>query len=189
MRPSILVDLALGATIAVVVAVVAVVQFIPPPGVTILGATDDAMAPGLPAGTAIVARDVPYTELRAGDVIAFQPPGPGPLLRRIEEIRSLGPSLPDTYLVVRADDRPTPEPVLVRAHRVLGRVDASVPLLGYLVAAASSSLGMWAIVSILGSLLTVRLLWDEVRAPARRRLLLPELGAAAIPEVGTAGRS
>jgi signal peptidase I len=168
-RALLAVDILLGSLTALIAAVVIVTQFATPAGVTLLGTVDRAMAPSLPAGTAVVVREVPYNELGEGDAVAFQPPGPGPMVRRIVEVRSLGPSLPETYFRVAADDTRTPEAVLVRAHRVLGRVDATFPLLGYLVAAASSSMGTWLLVSVLGSLLTVRLVLDEVRDAGRRR--------------------
>jgi hypothetical protein len=165
------VNLAIALLVVVLVAAVLATRFAPATGYRVAGVLGDFMAPALPAGTAVAARTVPYPELRVGDAILVQPAGSAPVVRRIEEIRVLGTGAADTYFRIKADGLDRPEPVLVRPHQVLGRVDAALPYAGYLVLAASTDLGFWLIVSIVGSVLTIQLIADEVFGRRHRQIL------------------
>jgi hypothetical protein len=160
-----------GALLAVVVlvALVVVAQLAPTPGLRVIGITGNTMAPALPDGSAIAVRVVPFTELERGDAILIHSTGPGSIVRRIVEVRSLGTARSDVFFQVQADTSDLPEATLVRASRVLGRVEVAVPLLGHVITASSTQLGVWSLLSALGSLVTIRLLIDELAARGRPR--------------------
>ncbi|MFC4785387.1 S26 family signal peptidase [Nocardioides sp. MAHUQ-72] len=89
----------------------------------------DEMAPTIQRGAVLIERDVPVSDLRAGDVITFHPPGhaglEGPVTRRIVRIEA-GRAL------TRADSHPATDPWTVSLDRpTQQRVVVAVPYVGY----------------------------------------------------------
>jgi hypothetical protein len=142
-------------------------------GIRLASVVGEAMAPTLPSGSAVIVRTVSHDAVTPGDLILIGVATPDPVVRRVVEVRSLGTTAIDVYFQVQADGADGPESRLVRARDVLGRVDGAIPLLGHLLAATASQLGTWTLLSALGSLLTLRLVVDEITA---RRPSDPERG-------------
>lgn len=91
-----------------------------------------SMAPAIPRGSlAIVSPISPY-ELQEGDVVAFRDPADGRrrLLHRAVAVIDRRGSGGGSFLRTQGDANATADPLLVPAHRVLGRMRWHVPRLG-----------------------------------------------------------
>ena len=91
--------------------------------------TSDAMAPSIDRGAVVLERTVPVSDLRAGDVITFRPPGhsgaQGRVTRRIVSIEAGRAS-------TRADARAADDPWTLPLDRPTEqRVVAALPYVGY----------------------------------------------------------
>jgi signal peptidase len=91
--------------------------------------TGDEMAPGIGRGSVMLEREVPISDLRAGDVITFDPPRDarlqGPVTRRIVTIR-------DGWAQTRADSGSSLDPWILRLDAPTEkRVVAALPYVGY----------------------------------------------------------
>ena len=99
--------------------------------------TNDDMAPAIDRGSVVLERKVPVSDLRAGDVITFRPPGgagvEGRVTRRIVSIDA-GRAL------TRADARRAPDPWTLPLDRPTEqRVVAALPYVGYVYLAVIDS--------------------------------------------------
>ena len=90
--------------------------------------TDTGMEGSLGRGSLVLARDVPPTDLRPGDVITFRPPGGAPGERVTRRIQSIDGAVVTT----RADATGTADPWTVRLSAAsYSRVALGVPWIGY----------------------------------------------------------
>ena len=109
-----------------------------------------SMAPALPVGSLVTLNDVDPDQLRAGDVVSVRADNGVLVTHRV--VRAL--DLPSgRHLELRGDANPSPDPVLVPASAVVGRVDRVVPMAGYVVAMLGSAAGLAAIVAFLAAAL------------------------------------
>lgn len=109
--------------------------------------TGDEMSPGIGRGSVVLERDVPVSDLRAGDVITFEPPLDsgleGQVTRRIV-------SISNGWAQTRADSGSALDPWTLRLDDPTEkRVVAALPLVGY-VYLASVALGPVAAVAVSG---------------------------------------
>lgn len=114
----------------------------------------DSMAPALHAG------DVAFlgfaAGIDAGDVVAFQPDGGGPMvLHRVIAVLEEGGGV---AFRTKGDANQEPDPSLVRSDQVVGKLLWTLPFYGHAVSAARTPLGIAAIlaISLLGAALEVR---------------------------------
>lgn len=129
--------------------------------------TGDDMSPGIGRGSVVLERDVPVSDLRAGDVITFEPPADsgveGEVTRRIV-------SISNGWAKTRADSGSALDPWTLRLDRPTEkRVVAALPYVGYvylaLVAPGPIAVVVAAVVGLLGLLVAVAL--GRRRSPAR----------------------
>jgi signal peptidase len=168
--------------IALVIATVVVARVIPQlTGGQVFVVGGGSMEPYLPLGSAVVAVPVAAEDLRVEQVVSVRVgPRKAVFTHRIIRIVEREDGL---WLATQGDANPEPDPSLIPASAVVGRVDWQVPYLGYLVTLLSSISGVAFVVSLSGFLLAgawlLETLEDDQRA-ARRR---PASGLAP----GTAG--
>ncbi|MEW6223316.1 MAG: signal peptidase I [Chloroflexota bacterium] len=172
--------------IGLVVATVVVARVIPQlTGGTVFVVGGGSMEPHLPVGAAVVAFPVATEDLRVEQVVSVRVgPQRAVFTHRIIRIVAREDGL---WLATQGDANPEPDPSLVRASAVIGRVDWQVPYLGYLVALLGSIPGVAFVVSLSGFLLAgawlLETLEDDQRAARRRHAT----GLAAGSAAGSAG--
>jgi signal peptidase I len=117
-----------------------------------------SMEPALPAGSLIRPAGVSPSAIVAGDVVTARADNGVLVTHRVVRLADLPGG---RYLELRGDANPQPDPVLVPADAVVGRVDLVVPLAGYLLAMLATPMGLMSIVGLLGAwLLTIWMLED-----------------------------
>jgi len=132
-----------------------------------------SMSPTIERGAiAIIARDH-LDVLQPGEVVTFQVPNSAVITHRITRVSDVGGV---TYLETKGDANATPDPSLIPASWVIGRVTFTIPLAGYLLALPSSPLGIVAIVSLVLCLLGLHALLLGVQGGNAPRKLAPGAG-------------
>jgi signal peptidase len=147
-------------------------KLVPLTGNDVLVIGGPSMEPSIPIGSAAVIEPVDPRALRSGDVVSVRAMGTGALVthrvtRLVEDSAGL-------LLETKGDANPLPDPDLVPAGGVVGRVAWSLPLVGYLMTLLSLPLGVALFIGIACTLLAVATLLDtiELRAGANGRGLL-----------------
>ncbi|MDQ3938044.1 MAG: signal peptidase I [Chloroflexota bacterium] len=156
-------DLVLVALVVVVVALAVASRVGPMLSWHLLAVRGGSMEPAIPLGALIVVDEAGSNHIGVGDVISFRTSN-GPLMtHRVIRIADV-PS--GRWYETKGDANLHPDPVLVPATSVVGPVRFSVPALGLIVAMLSAPIGIFSLLSIMGTLLTASLLLDEI-APSR----------------------
>jgi len=116
------------------------------------------MQPAMPVGSlAIVARDA--STLTEGQAVAFRLPSRVVVTHRIVEVVETDTG---TYLRTQGDANEDPDPSLVPATAVVGPVQVSLPLIGFLLAMLGMPIGLVAILSVAATLITAIWLLEEL---------------------------
>jgi signal peptidase I len=132
-----------------------------------------SMSPAIPRGAiAIIAKDRLDT-VQPGDVVTFQVPNSAVITHRVVAVSQVSGV---TWLETKGDANDTPDPDLIPATWVIGRVVLSVPLAGYLLALPSSPLGIVALASFVLCLMGAHALLVGMQAPKVVRPLAPDAG-------------
>jgi signal peptidase len=128
-----------------------------------------SMEPAIPLGALIATRAVPPADLRLGDIVTMRGEGNRVVTHRIVELVEEDGRI---WLSTQGDASVAPDLERVPAEVVVGRVDAFVPLLGYVLAFISLPSGMLAVVALAGTLLLLRWTIEDAarRRPARREM-------------------
>jgi signal peptidase len=153
-----------GACAAVALAATLTVA-IPSAGLRLLVVAGGSMEPAIARGSIVAVRPVPLGSLAAGDVVTLRAGDGSIVTHRLLAVRRGGDG--SRFLVTRGDAHPVadaaawPEPALV------GRVELSLPLVGYLVAFAATGSGPVALLCLLGFLLLLIRGVDELRLVRR----------------------
>jgi signal peptidase len=122
-----------------------------------------SMYPELKVGTMIMAKTVSASELKVNDIIVFKPSDTTetPICHRIVEVKN---TIPRSYQT-KGDNYPTADTFIVPSANVIGRVDISVPVVGYLVLFVKSTIGLILCLIVPAVLLLVilfRYIWKEL---------------------------
>ena len=107
-----------------------------------------SMEPTIPKGSLILV--APADEYGVGDVVAVQQGASTPYTHRITRLAELD-GVP--YVETKGDANEGPDPAIVPVDSIIGRVDVSLPLLGYLGLLLGSMPGLVGFVALGGSLL------------------------------------
>ncbi len=130
-----LVALVLGVLLALVVA-----RGLPAYGHPTLTLTGGSMEPAIPKGAVVVLEPVDSSALRVGDVVTVRLPTSGShVTHRILDVTEVEGA---TWLRTKGDANPTPDPALLPAADLEGRVIAWIPALGYLMRLLSAPQGV-----------------------------------------------
>ncbi|MHB9288140.1 signal peptidase I [Halobacteriales archaeon Cl-PHB] len=108
----------------------------------------DSMSPAISAGDVVVVQDVETSALAAGDVITYRSDRPADSQFVTHRIVDLAQSDGQRQFRTKGDANEGPDPELVPASAVQGRVWVTIPLVGHLVAFAGSDLGLVAFVVV-----------------------------------------
>ena len=159
-------DLVHGLVLALTIGLVMVAilgRGVPLTGRTTLVVAGPSMTPALQVGSAIVVEPVDPAGLAVGDVVSLKSgPGKAIFTHRIVRLVQREGAL---WLETKGDANLAPDPSILPAADVLGRVVLAVPYAGYLIALTSNPSGMLMIVA-LGLLLLTASWILEPRRPA-----------------------
>ena len=127
-----------------------------------------SMEPAIPRGSLIQPRPVDPDEIAVGDVVTVRADNGVLVTHRVVRTADL-PAGP--HLELRGDANESPDPVLVPASSVVGRIEYFVPGAGYLLSALTNWTGLLAVLALFAAaLIGLSLLEDVVsttEAPAR----------------------
>lgn len=135
-----------------------------------------SMEPDVPQGALIGLAAVDPAVIVAGDVLTVKADNGILITHRVARVLDLPEG---RFFELRGDANPSPDPNLVPARSVMGRVDLSVPYVGYVVALLSMPSGLIFWVCALGALLVGIWLLEDLEPGARRTVPSPAVAKAA----------
>ena len=139
-------------------------------GGTTLIIAGGSMEPAIPKGAYVLAVATAFEDLRVGDVVTVREGTKAPVTHRIVRFADLPSSSgPVHHVELKGDANAAPDPVLVPASAILGRVELSLPFAGYLAALLASPLGLVGFLACCVTILCVVWTLEEVedgRCPA-----------------------
>jgi signal peptidase len=162
-----LLDVALVLLVGTVVALVLAAQVGPMLGHQPLVIRGGSMAPAIPLGALVDVAHVGPADLAADDVVTFEGANGVLVTHRINRIVQLPDGL---YIETKGDANEHPDPVLLPASAVTGRVDFSLPLLGFLMFMLTTLAGFGSIVCLALTLLIAILLLEDLEKEEREDL-------------------
>lgn len=120
-----------------------------------------SMAPGLPVGSAVIVQPVEPSALAVGDVVTIKSgPSRAIFTHRIVRLIQRDGAL---WVETKGDANAAPDPTILPATDVLGRVTVAVPYVGYLVALGTHPSGMVLLVAVGLLLLAIGWILDPKR--------------------------
>jgi signal peptidase I len=125
-----------------------------------------SMAPAIGLGSAIVVAPVRPTDLARGDVVSLQVGADrATFTHRIIDVIAR----PDGIWVrTKGDANAEPDPTLVPASSIIGRVEMSVPFAGYLMALLSLPVGVLFLLGLAATLLAIAWLLESLESDTER---------------------
>jgi signal peptidase len=160
-----IVDVALIVVVLVVLFGIVLGKVVPLTGRQTIAIGGASMEPAIPLGSATVIAPVDPATLAPGDVVSMRITEANAIFtHRIVEIvdRSDG-----RWIRTKGDANPDPDPTLVPASAIIGRVEVAIPLMGYLLALLSIPVGVVFVVGVGATLLAVAWLLESLE-PAPR---------------------
>lgn len=162
--------LMIGILASIVMIAVAAIVVPTATGSTALTVMTSSMAPDLPAGTLVVVRPAPVSEIAPGDVLTYQLRSGEPAVvthRVIEQHRTADGSY---RFVTKGDANPTADPDFVREEQVRGVLWYSIPWVGWVTQVVTGEVKAFVVPLVVAALL-VYALWmfaGALRERARR---------------------
>ncbi|MGP0222424.1 signal peptidase I [Paenarthrobacter sp. NCHU4564] len=154
-----LLNLAAAGGAVCIVAVILALAF----NITLILFKTGSMAPGIPAGSLALVREVPAADIRVGDVVTVDRPGKLPITHRVQTVEDATGASRTITMKGDANTAPDPAPYVVERVRV---VLWSVPGLAYPLAAAANPVVLGATTVAVSGLVTW-VLWPRSETPGR----------------------
>ena len=165
-------DIVLLALILVVLATLVVARVIPAvTGGSTFVVGGGSMEPTIPLGSVVLVTPVPASALAPGDVVSLQAGEDRAVFTH--RVTRLVEREGGIWLETKGDANATPDPSLVPAVDVIGRVAVTLPLLGYLVVLMSTLQGVAFLIAL--GIMVLAMTWlletldDDQRLVLRRR--------------------
>jgi signal peptidase I len=155
-------DLVLAALVLAVLVVGLAAVLAPAGGGRVLAIRSGSMAPSMEVGALAVVMPAQAATLGAGDVVTVSLEGGGMLTHRIDGVVEQDDR---RMFRLKGDANAAADPVLVVPGQLVGKVVLTVPWLGYLLAMMSVPIGVLALLSIGGLLVTGGWLLDDLADP------------------------
>jgi signal peptidase len=145
-----------------------------------------SMEPALGLGSAIIVKPVAAAELAVGDIVSLRVgPDRTTYTHRIVAVVDR----PDgRWIRTQGDANANPDPTLVPATSVIGRVELVVPFFGYLLALLSLPVGVIFVIGLAATLLAIAWLLESLEPEPRPRRRL-DGGPAGDPGSGSGERA
>jgi signal peptidase len=176
-----LLDAVLIVLILVVVFGVILAKVVPLTGRQTIIVGGRSMEPAIAMGSAIVITPVSGSELRVGDVVSLRAGEDKALFTH--RIVSIDERSSGIWVHTRGDANASPDPSPIPAKDVEGRVDASIPLAGYLIALLSIPTGVLFLIGLAATLLAAVWLLESLELDQVDRIRV-ELPQDAAPRLG-----
>ena len=163
-----IVDVAIVALVVVVLAAIAVAKLPELVGSQTFVVAGGSMMPAIVQGDAVVIEPVAATAIAVDDVVSLRVQPAGTLFtHRVIRITERDGQ---PWFETKGDANAAPDPSLVPADWIVGRVTTTIPLIGYLIALLSIPSGLVFVLGLGTTLLMVAWLLEmvELRAAARR---------------------
>jgi signal peptidase I len=140
-------------------------------GVAVVGHLSDAivirgasMEPAVPLGSLVMLGSPDGPPIRGGDIVTVRADNGVLVTHRVSRILDLADG---RFLELRGDANDAPDPALVPVSSAIGRVEWTLPHVGYLAGVLSVPLGLLSILSLLGvGMLAIWFLEDLESVPA-----------------------
>lgn len=123
----------------------------------------DSMAPAFSTGDVVIVRSVPAEQISVGDVITYHSPAAGSADRISHRVVGVDRGSEETTFRTRGDMNDQRDAYPVAESNVIGRVWVAVPVVGYALRFARTSLGTVVLVVLPGIALVVTELWSVYR--------------------------
>jgi signal peptidase I len=155
-------------SLAVVVLLALVTHLGPRLGLEVFAIRGGSMQPAIPLGAAVIATRTIPAAVRVGDIVTIRADNGVVYTHRIIEVDA---SEPDVWLRTKGDANPTPDAAPVPVASVIGVVDMTIPLAGYLIVLLATPAGILCFLAYAGALLLA--IWEleeaEGEAETHRR--------------------
>jgi signal peptidase I len=146
---------------------------------TLVVVAGGSMEPAIPRGSLIEPHPVDPRQIVVGDVVTVRADNGVLVTHRVVRTADLPAG---RHLELQGDANDSPDPVLVAASRVAGRVDSSVPWVGYLLTMLTTWTGVLAIVALFAAaLIGLSMLEDAAIASETSRAITRAPGRAHVP--------
>lgn len=156
------IDLLLGALVLAVLVVGLAAFLVPAVDGRLLAIRSGSMEPSIGIGALAVVIPADTASLTAGDVVSIELTGGTVLTHRIDAIVEQDDR---RMFRLKGDANAAADPVLALPDQLVGRVEVTVPWLGYLLAMMSIPVGVAALLSTGGLLITAGWLLDDLAEP------------------------
>jgi signal peptidase I len=157
------------ASLAVVVLLALTTNLGPRFGLEVFAIRGGSMQPAIPLGAAVIAVRAAPEAIRVGDTVTIRADNGVVYTHRVIEVDA---SEPDVWLRTQGDANSTADAAPVPATSVVGVVDVTVPLAGYLIVMLATPAGILSFLAYAGALMLA--IWEleeaEGVAEQRRRL-------------------
>lgn len=175
-------DAVLIALILVVVSGVVLAKIVPLTGRDTIIVGGRSMEPALAMGSAVVVAPVAASELRVGDVVSLHAGKEASLFTH--RVTAILDSPDGISIRTKGDANASEDPTPVPAADIVGRVDLTIPLAGYLIALLSVPTGVLFMIGLAATLLAAVWLLEslELDHVARLRIDMPSGQGAEIGE-------
>jgi signal peptidase I len=138
-------------------------------GFEVFAVRGGSMAPTIPLGAAVIAVRTPPVALRVGDIVSIRADNGVVFTHRVVEIDA---SEEDHWLRTKGDANAAADAAPVPTAAVIGVVELTIPLAGYLIALLATPSGLLSFLAYaVALLLAIWLLEDAERAAQPRRRL------------------
>lgn len=122
-----------------------------------------SMQPAIPIGGIVIVDAVDPADILAGQIVTFRAASGTVVTHRVLAVNDTG----ELSFTTKGDASAAPDPVIVPASAVIGRVAYELPWLGILLTSLGTFSGAVAALGVLGSLLLVGWFADELAATLR----------------------
>ena len=126
--------------------------------------TGGSMGPAVPAGSVVGPAAVAADDVAVGDILTVQATNGVILTHRVTRVLDLAEG---RFFELKGDANANPDPELVPARAVVGRVDTYLPYAGYALALLSMPSGLVFLLAALGMMLVCIWLLEEVEEGIR----------------------
>ena len=166
-----LLDVALIALVGLVLGIVLAVNFGPAFGHELIVVRGGSMEPAIGLGSVIDVVHVQPADLRPGDIVTLKDAAGTLVSHRINRVVTLPDGI---YIETKGDANNAPDAVLVPASQVVGRVEASIPKVGYLLYLLTLPTGILTLMCIALTMLFGIWLLEEVELAGASEVVLEE---------------
>lgn len=158
-------------------------RFVPVFGGSTFVVAGPSMGEAVPIGSAVVATPVDPRELAVGDIVSMQVgPQKAIFTHRIVRVVERGN---EVWIETAGDANPDPDPAIVPASAVIGRVGIVLPYAGYVLALLSTLAGLAFVCGLGALLITAAWLLESIEVEPDLALASP--GGQGVPSTAGSG--